>query len=321
MPQCMDKYKNDFAIEFAKLMQKNSQKWKKVQHDARLELLSPSSFGYYLLWFLGGFIPGTKEREYNLKLHFIFAIGTLIAGIITNIQMQNKNYQNEVKRTLFPNLLKIFGNISYGRFLTSISKEKLTQSELFPNEKITQKKDDDCFTGEYNGVNFTINETDFGYTGNNNKYAQVFKGLAMHFSMNKKIKSRVLIMSKEIGQCTPANYEKVEFEYEKFNKKYNVYVQKTQMEAGGQIEARYLLNTAFMERFKNLETAFGTNKLKCSFFEDKVMFAISTNKDLFEFGSLYHSLKNSKAVENCYYQIKSIQDMVEHFKLNEKTGL
>ena len=49
MPQCMDKYKNDFAIEFAKLMQKNSQKWKKVQHDARLELLSPSSFGYYLL--------------------------------------------------------------------------------------------------------------------------------------------------------------------------------------------------------------------------------------------------------------------------------
>ena len=51
MPQCMDKYKNDFAIEFAKLMQKNSQKWKKVQHDARLELLSPSSFGYYLLWF------------------------------------------------------------------------------------------------------------------------------------------------------------------------------------------------------------------------------------------------------------------------------
>ena len=118
MPQCMDKYKNDFAIEFAKLMQKNSQKWKKVQHDARLELLSPSSFGYYLLWFLGGFIPGTKEREYNLKLHFIFAIGTLIAGIITNIQMQNKNYQNEVKRTLFPNLLKIFGNISYIKVYT-----------------------------------------------------------------------------------------------------------------------------------------------------------------------------------------------------------
>lgn len=108
--------------------------------------------------------------------------------------------------------------------------------------------------------------------------------------------------------------QKAKMEDVEFEKLFNI-------QTKNQIEARYLITPAFMERFKNLETAFGTNKLKCSFFEDKVMFAISTNKDLFEFGSLYHSLKNSKAVENCYYQIKSIQDMVEHFKLNEKTGL
>ena len=321
MPQCMDKYKNDFAIEFAKLMQKNSQKWKKVQYDARLELLSPSSFGYYLLWFLGGFIPGTKEREYNLKLHFIFAIGTLIAGIITNIQMQNKNYQNEVKRTLFPNLLKIFGNISYGRLLTRISKEKLTQSELFPNEKITQKKDDDCFTGEYNGVNFTINETDFGYTGNNNKYAQVFKGLAMHFSMNKKIKSRVLIMSKEIGQCTPANYEKVEFEYEKFNKKYNVYVQKTQMEAGGQIEARYLLNTAFMERFMQISTSFKIDNMQCSIFGDSILILLSTNKDLFEMNHLLKKVDDINQYKTLFDEFASVLSFIDVLNLSSRTGL
>lgn len=31
MPQCMDKYKNDFAIEFAKIMQENLPQWKTLQ--------------------------------------------------------------------------------------------------------------------------------------------------------------------------------------------------------------------------------------------------------------------------------------------------
>ena len=108
--------------------------------------------------------------------------------------------------------------------------------------------------------------------------------------------------------------QNVKLEDINFEKNFNVYTK-------DQVEARYLITPLFMERLKNLETAFGTNNLKCSFFEDKIMFAISTNKDLFEFGSLYQSLKNSKSVEEFYNQIKSIQDMVEHFKLNEKTGL
>ena len=31
MPQCMEKYKNKFAIEFAKVMQQNSAEWKASQ--------------------------------------------------------------------------------------------------------------------------------------------------------------------------------------------------------------------------------------------------------------------------------------------------
>ena len=73
--------------------------------------------------------------------------------------------------------------------------------------------------------------------------------------MQKKIKSHVLIYSKGLFKNkVPKDFEKVEFEYEKFNKKYDVYVQKSQMEARGQIEARYLFNTAFMDRFMQLHT-------------------------------------------------------------------
>lgn len=99
-----------------------------------------------------------------------------------------------------------------------------------------------------------------------------------------------------------------------FDKKFNVYTQ-------DQIEARYLLTPAFMERLKSLETSFGTKNIKCSFFEDNIMFAISTNKDLFELGSLYKSLKSKKSIEEFYNEIHSIQEMINHLKLDEKLGL
>lgn len=99
-----------------------------------------------------------------------------------------------------------------------------------------------------------------------------------------------------------------------FDKRFNVYTK-------DQIEARYLLTPTFMERLKSLETAFGTKGIKCSFFNNRIMFAIPTQKDLFELGSLFTSLKSNKAVEKFYNELNSIHEMIDHFKLNEKIGL
>ena len=99
-----------------------------------------------------------------------------------------------------------------------------------------------------------------------------------------------------------------------FNKKYEVL-------SSDQIEGRYLVTTAFMERFKTLHTAFGSNKAKCAFFDDKVMFAISTNKNLFEIGDLFHPLTDMKHINNFMKEISAIYEIVDYFKLAEKTGL
>ncbi len=99
-----------------------------------------------------------------------------------------------------------------------------------------------------------------------------------------------------------------------FNKKYNV-------SSSDQIEGRYLVTTAFMERFKTLHTAFGSNKAKCAFFDDKVMFAISTNKNLFEIGDLFHPLTNMKHINDFMKEISAIYEIIDYFKLAEKTGL
>ena len=59
----------------------------------------------------------------------------------------------------------------------------------------------------------------------------------------------------------------------------------------------------------------------CSFFEDKVMFAISTSKDLFEIGNLFTPLENPEKILDFYKQITAIPEMIDYFKLDEKTGL
>ena len=104
--------------------------------------------------------------------------------------------------------------------------------------------------------------------------------------------------------------EKVQLEDVKWEKRFEAYSQ-------DQVEARYLLTTAFMERFLNLTTAFGTNKAKCSFCDDKMIIAISTRKNLFEFGHLFKKIDS----EDFYNELSSILELIEYFKLNIYTGL
>lgn len=295
MPQCMEKYKNDFAIRFATVMQKRLPFWKSAQNQERLELVSLSSLGIYLVSFLLGFVPGRSEHEYNLNFHIFCSICTLIIGIISVIHSTNKNYQDKIKQTLFP--------------------------DLFKSKKITQREDDDCFWGRYNDIDFAINETDFGYTTGNNKYARMFKGVAMHFKMNKKIKSKVLILSKKMGQYVPPNYEKVNVEYNKFNKKYNVWVEKTRMEAGGQIEARYLLTTVFLDRFMQISTSFNIDKVQCSIFGNSMLILLSTNKDLFEMNHLFGRIDDVHQYDHLFDEFASVLSFIDVLNLASKTGL
>ena len=108
--------------------------------------------------------------------------------------------------------------------------------------------------------------------------------------------------------------EHIQLEDPEFNKKYSVF-------SSDQIEGRYLVTTAFMERFKNLQIAFNSKKIKCAFVNNKIYFAIQTNKNLFEIGNTFKSLENPKTIETFFNEIISIYILIDYFKLNEKTGI
>ena len=104
-------------------------------------------------------------------------------------------------------------------------------------------------------------------------------------------------------------FKNVVLEDPKFNKHYRIY-------SSDQIEARYFLTPAFMERFYNLEKIFKAKNIKCSFYEDRLIIAINTKKDLFEIGDLFKSVKDSKSIRQFYEEINSIFDVIDTLKLD-----
>lgn len=113
---------------------------------------------------------------------------------------------------------------------------------------------------------------------------------------------------------TKEQLSKITLEDPEFNKRYNMY-------SSDQIEGRYLVTTAFMERFKNIHTAFGSNKAKCAFLNDKIMFSISTTKNLFELGNIFTPLGNKRQINIFLEELASIYAIIDYFKLTEELGL
>lgn len=249
----------------------------------------------------------------------------------------------------------------------------LMESELFPMH--TDIVYDDTYSGEYEGIEFYIQEVELILEGK--EKTKVFNGVVICVPSNKSVNAQTIITTKldlniqnrvmtkysmlitgllfifmglspiifnvqvddifkiiKVILCCigcigiglaglymayqqhkqESEYKKIALEDLKFDKRFNVI-------SKDQIEARYLVTTAFMDRLHNFRTAFGTKNIKCSFFNDKIMFAISTNKDIFEIGNLFIPLTDKKQVENFYNEISSVYNMIDYFKLAQKTGL
>jgi len=190
------------------------------------------------------------------------------------------------------------------------------------NREITQRNDDDRFYGKYNDVEFIINETDFGWNSNDkyNTYNRMFKGVAMHFKMNKCIKNRVLIKSKGLIDAPPAGFSRVVVEYNKFVNKYNIYVNGGDM-SQAQVEARYLLNAAFIDRFMQLHTSFRVPKLQCSVYGEDMLIFLSTSKDLFEMNHLFGRIDDIKQYDRLFDEFASVLSFIDVLNLSSKTKL
>ena len=93
------------------------------------------------------------------------------------------------------------------------------------------------------------------------------------------------------------------------------------IEAENQVDARYILTPAFMKRLTNLKSVFNSKKQWCKIEGNRITMVFETNQDLFEIGNLNIPTTDPRQAEQFFNEVMAITDIIDHFKLYEKTGL
>lgn len=232
----------------------------------------------------------------------------------------SKNFENKVKRAIMYSFLSFFGDFSWHPSM-SISKDEIDKSKLVGS--FDNIDPDDYFQGKHKGLRVVFSECSLA---NGSKYSNnrkvVFNGLFIQLEMNKSFKNHtILIENSHLSLTTnlslPRNFpnmEKVSLEDPEFNKMFHVCTQ-------DQVEARYILTTAFMERFKHLKDTYKTNHIRASFLDDSVLIAMDCNRDLFKLGDLRKSVDDSGEFKEFFEEFVAVLSLIEILNLDSKTGM
>ena len=242
-----------------------------------------------------------------------------IAGIFAVWTWFKKSFERKVKRLIMPALMQAIPGF-YWQETPPVTENDIKECMIIPFADKCSKVFDDCFVGEYRNVKIAISECNCRIHQSRNSSITILKGVVIKFDMNKNFDGITVIRPKNPGyrdkydDLKRAKLSEVKLEDPEFGKKFIVY-------STDQIEARYLITTSFMERFKQIQSAFYSQFAYCSFYGNFVFIAPHTGRDLFSLCSLVKPIGNKEQFEELFNQVVSILAFVDHFKLDKKLGL
>lgn len=253
--------------------------------------------------------PVTMVKEFIYTL-ILFTIIMIISYII-NFEKDSKEFGYQIKPILTNKIFSFFGKVSWQKSNSVVSNEILKSSLIFP--EFVSRVDDDNFVIQKEDSSIKISEIRLLRKQINGKFYQTYNGVVINYEMFKSTDAHTIILPKSYQFKVPQGYSEVKIEDVNFMKKYKIY-------STNQVEARYILTSAFIDRFQKLKTSFHVDRLKCSISGTNLLISLETtfslDMDLFEFGNMYQSYLNIKVYERLYDQMNSILEIYNVLKLN-----
>ena len=112
--------------------------------------------------------------------------------------------------------------------------------------------------------------------------------------------------------------EQVKLEDIGFSEQYKVYTEDTDtdptLKAEHQIEARTVINPVLMDKLNRIQTAFGTKRLKCAFWKDNVMLAVTAGREFYRTYGLLSRPDAQQEAERLYGVLTSANELIDFFK-------
>lgn len=225
-------------------------------------------------------------------------------------------YKSSVKAKILPEIFSFLGDFEYSED-SKLSASCLKSSEIIPD--YSSEKSEDYVKGVYDGVGIELYESKLikVHTDSKGKRREstVFGGVFILLEMNKVFKGKTFV-KRDLGIFNFAvnafsKYENVKLEDPIFENKYEVY-------STDQIEARFLLTTAFMERFLKLSSLIKSSSIQASFYDNRLLLMVSSSSNRFEASSAFTPATFLGDAKSLLQEMNEIFEIIEELKLNMK---
>lgn len=262
---------------------------------------------------LGGGLQGFGLEAY--------AIPPVLAAALLGVwaDRPRRRYVSAYKARVMPAIAGSLGEFSYDE-KGKIPAKRLLGSTLLPTHD--SYKSEDMFRGSYKQVDVELAEvklTKQQGSGKNRRTVTIFKGLFALLSTHKAFSGKTVVRrdAGAIGNWLGEKFgglERVRLEDPEFEQRFEVY-------ATDQIEARYLLTPAFMERLTALAGHMGGNRLQAAFYDEQLFVMVPLSRNLFEPPSIFKSVLQDTGVARIARELGDVLAMVDVLKLNQNIGL
>lgn len=227
-----------------------------------------------------------------------------------------RKLQGEVKGFLLDKVCGFLG-LTYRLKPEDFPFASFDQAGLMPGHH--RCKLEDNIAGTHDDVAFDLAECRLERrqrTRRGTNYVQVYHGVLFRFTFPKRFEGKTLV-SRDAGAI--GNFfkgmdkeQRIHLEDPRFEKLFAVY-------ATDQVEARYLLTPALMERIMALAEHIGQKSVEMAFLDDHLLLSIRVTKDQFEGGGMFQSMTDAARIEELLKEICLVYDVIDTLKINIKT--
>lgn len=240
------------------------------------------------------------------------------------VQAPARAFESKLKQKIIPIIAKFFGDFRY-------EAERGMEAAVLKTSSIINYFDHyearDHLFGDYHGLTFEF-EHAYMTAGSGKSKTTTFSGKIIRIQIPQSFTGKTIICkdSGAVGNWlhnVGSGLQRVHLEDPKFEKIFEVY-------SKDQIEARYLLTTAFMERLIKLTETYGSGPVQCSFFDQTLLITFSSRNsfdisfypqvltNLFQVSSITKSVISTAEIHQFLAQIQGVLDMIDTLKLAKR---
>ncbi|WP_345864637.1 DUF3137 domain-containing protein [Shewanella algae] len=299
-----------------------------ARYKERRKIVAPLTFigiPAFLLFFAMGFY-GALMLNFKEGVFFIGfggAVVSLAVVVLANIWAGSEisELRTQIVEEIYPLLLGYFGK-SF-----AFNPSGLPELESYKDYGLFPDYDKGYFQnsvrGKYLNVPFLLRELTLlertGKNDNGPQYKTLFDGIVIEFDLPKTFSATIQVrrdkgfMANGLAQFRN-KLSRVKLEDPDFERRFEVY-------SDDQLEARYVLNTATMERLLSL-SGFYQGELEACFRQGRLFVKIACQHSYFEPQlDLLKPLDLSADIEQVFKEIHEVFDLIKALKLDSRTGL